>query len=417
LFLNALLGCAASQRATARVFKLVRFWLPGVVETPCANTGRLWLLRLGLHELTREKERADDWIWIMDQTLQLGPWKCLIIVGVRLSAWRRPHPLRHEDLTLLNLTPMDEATGDKVHQAMAQVIAAAGVPRGVVSDGGGELQRGMDLLQAQYPNVARIYDVKHKMALLLKKELEADSRWDAFTKQSNQTKRQITQTELAFLVPPSMKTKARYMNLETLVGWGRRVLHHLLDDSRPVILAGVDLSKLEAKIGWLREYREALEEWSQLLAVAEAATDHVRRHGYHSTARGELSQKLANRITTAAALRMRDAMLEFVEQQSAATNPGGEHLIGSSEILESLIGKYKQLQSTHSKGGMTAMLLSLGAIVSQRTHGTIREALGKVRSIDVSEWCRQKLGITLQALRKLALERNKTGIHNELDAA
>ena len=28
--------------------------------TPCASTGRLWVLRLGLHELTRPKERADD---------------------------------------------------------------------------------------------------------------------------------------------------------------------------------------------------------------------------------------------------------------------------------------------------------------------------------------------------------------------
>ena len=53
----------------------------------------------------------------------------------------------------------------------------------------------------QYPGVARVYDVKHKMALLLKKELESDPRWDAFITQSTQTKRQVTQTELAFLLP------------------------------------------------------------------------------------------------------------------------------------------------------------------------------------------------------------------------
>ena len=64
---------------------------------------------------------------------------------------------------------------------------------------------------------------------------------------------------------------------------------------------------------------------------------------------------------------MRDAALEFVTQQSGAATAAGERLIGSSEVLESLIGKYKQLQSTHSKGGMTAMLLSFGSIVSNKT--------------------------------------------------
>ena len=50
LFLDAVLRCATSQRATAGFLKLVSFWLPGVEKTPCPNTGRMWLLRLGLHE-------------------------------------------------------------------------------------------------------------------------------------------------------------------------------------------------------------------------------------------------------------------------------------------------------------------------------------------------------------------------------
>jgi hypothetical protein len=61
LFLKIVLSCAASQRAAAAVLDLTGQWLPGVSQTPCANTGRLWLLRLGLYELTREKKQADDW--------------------------------------------------------------------------------------------------------------------------------------------------------------------------------------------------------------------------------------------------------------------------------------------------------------------------------------------------------------------
>ena len=47
-----------------------------------------------------------------------------------------------------------------------------------------------------------------------------------------------------------------------------------------------------------------------------------------------------------------DSILEFVSQQASHARPG-ERLIGSTEVLESIIGKYKRLQSMHSKGGMT----------------------------------------------------------------
>ena len=410
LFLDGVLRCAASQRATAAFLRLIHSWLPGVEATPCANTGRMWLLRLGLHELTREKEQADDWVWIMDHTLQLGPWKCLVIVGVRLHLWRQnPRPLTHGDLTLLNLTPMDEATGDWVYQAMCETVAATGIPRGIVSDGGGELQRGLDLLQKQYLGVARVYDVKHKMALLMKKQLESDPRWDSFITQSNQTKRKVTQTELAFLLPPSLKNKARYMNLETLINWGGHVIRYL-EQPRDMSAKDVDLSPLQAKLGWLREYRGALQEWSQLLDVAETTNHCIRCHGYHPGARQEVSTELFGRITFPAAQRMRDAAVEFVTQQSDAASADGDRMIGSSEVLESLIGKYKQLQSTHSKGGMTAMLLSFGAIVSSKTQVIIRDAMHRVRTADVSQWCRTHLGVTLQAQRQLAFGGNKNRI-------
>jgi hypothetical protein len=55
--------------------------------SPSANGGQFWLLRLGLYELQRPKEPADDWVWIIDHTVQTGHGKCFLVVGVRLSVW------------------------------------------------------------------------------------------------------------------------------------------------------------------------------------------------------------------------------------------------------------------------------------------------------------------------------------------
>ena len=415
LFLKIVLSCAATQRTTAAVLNLIAPWLPGVEEAPCANTGRMWLLRLGLYELTRKKERADDWVWIMDHTIQLGSWKCLVIVGLRLSAWSSDRrPLCHEDLTLLNLTPMEQATGEAVHQAMAETIAVTGIPREIVSDGGTDLKKGMEFLHQKHPQVAHVHDIKHKTALLIKKELEHNDQWTTFVTQSNKAKLGMTQTTLACLVPPSLKTKARYMNLDTLVAWGCDILRYL--DSPPTEpQATVDRVKLEEKCGWIREYRGPLQEWSELLTVAGAAEQYIREEGYHRAARTTLERQLAPLVTTDSAQRMIAAVLEIVANESAAAKSNKERLVGSSEVLESLIGKYKQMQSTHSKGGMTAMLLSFGAIVSEKTHETIARALDTVRTSQVGEWCCKNLGVTLQSQRKLAFAGNKTEIQINVD--
>ena len=412
LALESMLSCAASQRTTAAVLNLFGNWLPGVADTPCANTGRLWLLRLGLHELNRPKEHADDWVWIMDHTLQLGAYKCLVIVGVRLSVWmQNRRPLRHSDLTLLSLTPMEQATGDRVYEVLSQTVLVTGVPRQVLCDGGGDLERGMELLQADHPEVARVYDVKHKMALLLKKELERDPQWAAFIAAVTRTKIGITQTALAYLVPPALKHKARYMNLEALINWGRRMLGYL-KNPRINPQAPIQLSKLNDKLGWLKKYRRPLQEWSELLAIAEAVEDYIRREGYHRNASRGLSARLAPLATCIRAQRMRAAVLDFVTDQSRSARTPAERLLGHSEVLESLIGKYKHLQSTHSKGGMTAMLLSLGTIVSKKTHDVIQAGLTSVKSSAVGKWCHDNLGVTLQAQRAFAFKRNKNRIQN-----
>ncbi len=97
-----------------------------------------------------------------------------------------------------------------------------------------------------------------------------------------------------------------------------------------------------------------------------------------------------------------DALVAFVSQQSSAAQPG-ERLVGSTEVLESIIGKYKRLQSTYSGGGMTGMILSIGSMVGRRSPESVRTALEQVTNHQVGQWCRKHLGVTVQAQRKSAL--------------
>jgi hypothetical protein len=410
LFVNLVLKAATSQRAAAGVLQLMSPYLPGVPRVPCANAGRLWLMRLGLFELLRKKEAAKDWVWIMDHTVQLGPHKCLVIVGVRLSAWReKKAPLEHEDLSLLNLVPMEQSTAVAVAEQLEATRKAMGVvPAAVLSDEGAELKSGMALFRARSAaarRVPHVFDIKHKVAIFIKRELHEDATWQSFVTRTNRTKLQTTLTELAFLVPPSLRTKARYMNLDTLVNWGGRALAYL-DNPHDIPGQTIDRKRLQQKLGWLAEYRSALAAWAELLTVAERAVSYIRRKGYHRHAAKELKRRLLPLACTPGGHRLQAGILEFVKEQ-ARDFKKGQHVLGCSEVLESLLGKYKRIQGTHSKGGMTGSLLNVGAAVARKTSDTVQKALTAVPVAAVGKWIRENLGLTIPAQQALAFQGNK----------
>jgi len=99
-------------------------------------------------------------------------------------------------------------------------------------------------------------------------------------------------------------------------------------------------------------------------------------------------------------------LLTFVAGQSQHL-PEGQHLPGSTEVLESLLGKYKRIQGAHSKGGMTGALLNIGATLLEKTPEVLKEALATVRVDHVTQWIRDKLGMTIPAQQALALRQNK----------
>lgn len=394
-------GCQ-SFYASAWVIELLSYLRPEVEAAPSYASIRLWLLRLGLYKLTRPLERADDWIWIVDHTMQIGDMKCLIILGVRRSAWQASadRRLRRQDVEIIALQPVRESTGEVVAQQFRVAAQRTGVPRAIVSDDGRDLHRGLDLYRAENPGTCWMYDIKHQTASLLKHALEHDAEWISFTQQATRTKQQTFLTPLAFLVPPQQRGKARYMNVDTLVGWGQKLLV-FLDDPQAAAEHDVAPQDLEKKLGWLRDYRSALKSWGEVLSVIEVTEHYVRTEGIHRRAVPELSSQLKALGGGPLSRQFRIKLLASLRQQARGCDVG-ERLPGSSEIIESVIGQYKHLQGERSPHGLTGMILSIAANVGQRTTTVLKTALEEINNVALFQWCRTHLGISVQSHRKAA---------------
>jgi hypothetical protein len=388
-------------RAVAQVMKILQPVFEETIETPHWTTGRWWLLRLGYYMLCRPKDRATDWIWIIDHSNQIGRERCLLILGIRLQNLPPPGTsLCLKDMEVIDLVPVVESDKQIVFDQLNAAAQKTEVPRAIIHDNGGDLAGGLALFQQQHPTTAGIYDITHKAACLLKARLEDDPTWKAFCTQVGQTKFQTQQTELAFLVPPSQRSKARFMNLGPLIKWAQ-VLLAAIERPPSEVLRHITLERLEEKFGWLREYREPLRDWSEMQQVIDVTVDFVRCNAHYRGSAEDLRQSITPLGVNAPAQALRDELVAFVEGESQKAHDG-ERLPGSSEVLESAFGKFKEIEGNQSKGGFTALLLALPAILGGLTADTVRKALQFAKTQDITKWIHEHLGESHQSKRRAA---------------
>jgi hypothetical protein len=141
--------------------------------------------------------------------LQIGEEKTVLILGLRLSCLPAVgQPLRHEEVEPITLEPVKESTGEVVYHQLKEVAKRTGVPREILSDHGPDLSKGIELSCQGHPQTCAVYDIKHKTAALLKRELDQEPKWKGFIGQASQTKVSLQQTALAWLAPPNQRSKA-----------------------------------------------------------------------------------------------------------------------------------------------------------------------------------------------------------------
>jgi len=401
LFCQLVLTASVSMAGACKVLKLIDPKKEQQGEIPHATTGRMWLLRLGLHKLQRAKVKADDWVWLIDHAVQVGTEKCLLISGVRISELPPPGvSLKLQHLVPLAILPVDKSNGEIVCSQLEELARQIGTPRATLSDEGSDLLSGINLFSASHPVCSKLSDVAHYAARLLKRRLEKNERWQSFCSHASQTKSQTTQTALAFLSPPRQRSKARFMNLDSLLSWATNLLF-ILDRQPATVLELCTSKRLEEKFGWLREYRDDLKTWLEYEQISQSAITLVRCEGYFNGIKQLAETELASLIRSDAGRELSAELVEFIARQSESAVVG-ERLPGSSEVLESSIGRLKYLEGDHQKGGFTQLILTWAAIVGECSSTLIGEAIESVPVKQIKRWCSQHLGTTLQSKRKIA---------------
>jgi hypothetical protein len=390
-----------SLRGAARALQVVLTQL-GLGRAPTAGTVRLWLLRVGLGQVRRPKAAAADWVWLMDHSTQVDDAKCFVVLGVRLSALSKKRlPLTYEDVEPFATTIMHVSDGPAVCNALEEISKRVGiVPTALLSDQGTDLRAGSDLFLQAHPGTRSLHDMAHRAAVELKTLLTQDPLWEAFCQQANLFKRQVQQTPLAALAPPAQRSKSRYMNLPTLIDWACRILTPAVFNAHKVAeLLEVPTFLVVEKVAAFFPFVACIPLWSELSHVATVFRQVIGVEGYHAGAADQITDLLATPASGDAA-RLRERLLSFLSTQVSNLRPG-ECIPGSTEILESVFGRYKGIQGSHLRTGFQVGVLDISAITAPTEAACVATTLINVKTSDIRAWRQGEFGTTVAAQRRL----------------
>jgi hypothetical protein len=394
-----------SYRGVARTLKILSQSI--CLETPHYSSIRNWVYRLGLSELKRPKEKRDDWLYLIDLTVELGREQALVIYGVSEKSWReeilpKGRALQQTDGEIISLEITDSATGEWIKTILEKVSLEVGVPLQIVGDQGSNLRKGIKLYQQKYPQVISTYDVTHGMANLLKQELFGDEIFQNFLSDCHRCRQQLQQTELAFAAPPAQRAQCRYFNLERLVNWA----HHILNSPITIffeLLAEEKIEKVEErlreKFRWLWSYEAEILFWMTRLNMTRSLEKQVKIEGFNIDSLGRFLNSLSSLDIPPSLDHFQGKILNYLEEQISPIQPH-QTLLASSDILESLFGRYKQFSRRCPLKDFRSMLLTIPLATMNLTAELVKQGLQAITGKELSEWINEVFGQSMLSQRQ-----------------
>ncbi|MCG8649145.1 MAG: hypothetical protein MI861_04895 [Pirellulales bacterium] len=396
-------------RATEFVIEQLFQWIGVDLKVPSHDAIEQWTLRLGVAELNDAFSKDQNVLWMADHSSQIGKEKVLLIIGIALEDLPPPgQSLDLEKLKVLAVVPGERWKKEDVGREYRKLASRIGAPVYLLCDGAVELRDPAENLEKDGRKTIVLGDLKHHAANLLEKQIGRSERFKAFMTEVGLTRNRVQQTELCHLAPPPLRQKSRFMNLANLLNWAQMVLHHLADPGSPS-RKGITTERMEDKLGWLREFAVELSLWSECQDVIDQSLSVINQGHLSIASIDELESRLwiwlGHDEQKQPANEMAEALFRFVKDSVAKLRSDAPRAWLSTEILESLFGRFKHLERQHSRGGFTRLLAAIPTLCRKATADLIRLRFAKTKADDVQCWLAATLGTTLTANRNAAYRR------------
>ena len=375
---------------------------------PSDTSCRRWFNQVGYYKLTKTKDVAEDWIYFIDNSIRQENRKVCLILGLRASKLKKGQYLCFEDLEPIELRLIQK--NQALEGIINDAIKKTGVPFQICSDEGPDIMPSIRKVIANNPKIKFTPDIMHKVGNLLKEKLEEDKRWKKFVTNVNKSKNSLKQSSLSFLCPPNFRGKSRFMNCSNVVD----CVDALIDIVEKMEKTDPNYPVAHEKLGWVIKSKKDIALFKELFCLGRIAKEIVRK--LHIEKGGaEVAEVLLNENAHhEEGMLFAKVLIDFIKQQC---EKGEENklMVGSSEVIESALGKLKTLDRECGNSGFTHSIIGLAACFGSSDFETLKNAFTECTHKDVLIWSEKNVGETHQTKRRKFFNKKNRNLVSEIE--
>jgi hypothetical protein len=329
-----------------------------------------------------------DYCAIIDESMVIGKQRMMVVLGVDATK-TTSQSLGLNTVSLLYLAVRSTWKASDVEDLFKRVTLKMGKPPlYVISDGCSNLKRGI-----QDSGLVRICDVGHEIAKWVEQTYKHQEVFKTFSTSVAGVKFREIMKDTAYLLPPKQRAIARFMNLSDTVNWATKIL-----------AAMPKMTHVEQQtFVFLKGYKSFIKELADVFDMVNQILKIIKNRGisYENIEKCLLWVKqYTHRVPTILTLKIEHYFKGEKEKLSDETTIWH----ASSDVIESLFGKFKHRAATNKLNGVTPLVLSLGLYGQFEENNNlkkdkIKNALQAVSMADLNDW-KQRYLIDNQVVRR-----------------
>jgi hypothetical protein len=407
LCVSLVLQAVVSFRSVPRILALFRAEaLPGIDWVPHFTSVINWTLRVGLGLLRQVAPIEPPWVAVIDHSIDVGTKKALVVLRVPLAALsQRGAAIQLSDCECVGLSIAETVNGETVALQLDTIFQRSGTPAAITKDGDATLHKGVRLwMENAHVSVPVIEDISHVLAAALKAQFEQTREYQRFTSLAAKAAKALRQTELAFLIPPKLRSKGRFLRIGKLARWGEKMLGVLAVKGRA--RKGSPLAKLRAALPGFLSLRAFITTFATTAVTLSRVMEILKHKGLHPGTYEQCCQ-LAEQLPANSIVkhRLRSWLSRHIDIQRQLTSLP---LVVSSDIVESLFGNFKHILERSPQADMNRTVLLIPALCGHSHAATLSNALVHARHGDLATWEQEHIPYTMRKKRQAFFADNQS---------
>lgn len=394
-----------SFRAVPRIWAVLQRlgWVQ--IQIPHFTSVIHWTLRAGMTIFNEVGPMDVPWIAVIDCSIDIGTRKAFVVLRVPLVALhQKQDAIGLQDCECIGLKIATRWNGPLVQDALADIFGKAGMPRAIIKDGGTDIKRGVELYRAAHAaeHVQVIEDVGHLAANALKAEFAKRAAFAKFLDIARKGAARIRQTDLAWLLPPKVRTKGRFQGITEVAEWAGKLLN---------LMGGPGRSQNDSEVGMLRkafrglsQLRGFLEQFCATCRVTERFLKLLKCSGLNQVT-GSQAKIILKQLPHDSQVRTRlsawiDRHLNIQRKLAVGHIP----LLVSSDVVESLFGKFKTIIQRNPQAELNRLVYIIPLLCGTHTSAEIDRALRGCSHGQMLDQIRKTIPPTLRQQRHRVLD-------------